>query len=42
MRSKGPPQLIESGVTWKSNDNVIKFADNELIRKLVEKYDPME
>jgi len=35
-------ELIESGVTWKSNGNVIKFADDELIRKLVEKYNPKE
>ena len=33
-------ELVESGVTWKRGNSVLKFAsaDDEIARKLVEKY----
>ena len=33
-------ELVESGVTWKRGNSVLKFAsaDSEIARKLVEKY----
>ena len=37
-------ELVESGVTWKRGNSVLKFAsaDSEIARKLVEKYSHKE
>ena len=37
-------ELVESGVTWKRGNSVLKFtsADSEIARRLIEKYSRKE